>query len=269
MDLIDPNIFRSEYLLPEIMQQRRTAEVGYADPQALTLTEKQDLENQTERDSLNAWAVFQRAYDEQYRTHVDGYVEAIADLRNITDASDEFTLTMGARMQGFQLDQAYFKRIAVPTLTKMLPVFPQYAEWNQGERWYDFLSMLLDGKVTAKPLYTEDYVNFDVSPGGPLLHAGGTWFKTTHVQVSLSYMGYNNVLTSLEQPFSTEPALQMLDAYMPLNLVLKHLGFYVGFEIKVGVGCHWLTSRQRARFRAEIHDPKLAQWGRIIKGRAL
>ena len=262
MQLVTPQEFKSEFLLPELMQQENRLPPLPANYHSLSDTDKQRVQQQRSRDKLNPYVVLMREYDREYMQHLGLPIEAMARNRDITPQTENFALTMGARLQGFTLQESFYLRITDSVLRHMLPSLPQYVDTNSGNNWGAFLGLLLDGKLRVEQLWTKDYVNFTGSPQGPTIIDGGPWFKSTHVSVQLSYIGYRNVLAQLGSSFTSELAHQILEDYMPVNLVLERMGFYVGMSLNVYISGHVIGGRKHLLVYPDT-DPELYPYGRL------
>ncbi|AQT28586.1 hypothetical protein YOLOSWAG_104 [Erwinia phage vB_EamM_Yoloswag] len=111
-------------------------------------------------------------------------IQQLLDIRNITadsptEIAEESIRQLGINvsrdMMSYRIDQ--YKRV--------IDVLPDYSQLAGTRDWSKFVSFLLGGQFDTTRLWTADYQTFLPTPLGVLIKDGGTWYKTTHVDLEV------------------------------------------------------------------------------------
>jgi hypothetical protein len=105
---------------------------------------------------------------------------------------------------------------------------------NGTELFIKFIDLVLNADTQVDVLYTEDYINFYKSPQGPPLIAGGTWYKTTHIELSIALLSSYPVL--LYGQTLVQRIRRLFYQNCPINLVIEKFWFVIKVYATVGIG---------------------------------
>jgi len=73
-------------------------------------------------------------------------------------------------------------------------------------------------------LYTNDYLNFVEEPQGPLVIDGGTWFKTTHITLTINLFNLDTLVLAAGKTL-IERTKELFYAFAPTALVINRTDF--------------------------------------------
>lgn len=139
------------------------------------------------------WDDMTEVFNQVMETNVDSPIEQLERIRFITDATDDGILATTARLLGFDLSQDMLS-LNGDNLVKLVSQLPLYADQNGTELFVKFIDLIFNARTVVDYLYTQDYVNFVTEPGGPLVKDGGTWFKTTHIDLSIELLHSEDIV---------------------------------------------------------------------------
>jgi hypothetical protein len=132
------------------------------------------------------WKDLVDAFDELMLYSVDGPRRQLEELRFLKPDSDSKVLGDVCRMLGFDLSEDLLN-MSVNKFIKLASQIGMYPDTNGTENFVKFISMMTNGTCTVSYLWTKDYVNFYESPSGLVLNMGGSWFKTTHIDLNMGF----------------------------------------------------------------------------------
>lgn len=115
------------------------------------------------------------------------------------------------------------------------------------ESAYRMIAYILGRRVTAYPLYTEDYATFYEQPLGALRIDGGTWYKTTHINLEMQKVPADQ---NIKLPVGTTLKDRFLSAFFslaPINLVIDQFFFSIEVENTEDLGITGVVYRQPVR----------------------
>jgi len=116
-------------------------------------------------------------------------------------------------------------------LTKIVTQLPLFPNNNSTIYFKNFLEIILNSVIDVEYLYTEDYENFYPTPGGPLIIDGGTWFKSTHINVSMNLVDFDSLILSSGETLY-QKAISLFYNFAPITLVVKELSFLIIFNVE-------------------------------------
>lgn len=142
---------------------------------------------------------------------------------------DSEILQRTVRMLGFDLSSDILSLNSIG-LQRLVHLLPLYHEQNGTEKFQKFLSFLLGREITYNQLYTRDYRNFYYKPLSALIIDGGSWYKTTHIDVNVDVSGLSEQLIIRPDQNIRDRLTEIFYAFCPINLVIKHLYFVINLK---------------------------------------
>lgn len=208
-----------------------------------------------------------------------------------TKIFDEDLLNSTAKMLGFNLSYDIYQSIKdrfIPLVSQLSlyhhtngvgnkAIYKDSNNKDIDKSFTSFLSFILGADVSYRELYSNstDMVNYkdlvEDIPAGSIerlnqdsIVSKNTWFKTTHINVSIDVTALQNSLGSLSRSGYTfiERLKQLLYAYMPINLVIHRifLGYYFNANLKLAAG---IAERKYRLYSLGLYDPII---GVLISG---
>lgn len=170
------------------------------------------------------WDEFTRAVDEFLLAHVQGYIDQLSALRNLSPELERKFKELALRQIGYTLDDATLKGFSPEDVFLLIYDFASFTEHSGTQDFEKFLSRLLKSEVKVKPLWTENYVDFSpvLPPGSVTVDEGGPWFLSTHVSINFNWVELERLTLS-----GTSLKKRIFDIFYhfaPINLVLKDIG---------------------------------------------
>lgn len=184
----------------------------------INLLKEPDSNNQTWIDLVNA-------FEQVVTDNIEHPIQSLETIRYITIDADQDILQRTARMLGFDVTQDVLN-LNSESLTKVVTQLAMYPDKNGTEIFNKFIDLILNSTTTINNLYTTDYMNFSKTHG-TLIHEGGKWFKTTHIELSVE------ILSSALDKFSPGLFRRILGVFYnfcPIALVIKHFYFIITFK---------------------------------------
>jgi hypothetical protein len=99
-----------------------------------------------------------------------------------------------------------------------------YPDQNGTEYFTKFIDLVLNANTEIVSLYTEDYMNFYEKPGGKLVIDGGTWFKTTHISLSINLFNLETLTISAGRTLF-DRVKDLFYTFAPAALVIDRVDF--------------------------------------------
>lgn len=156
-------------------------------------------------------------------TNVDSPIEQLERIRFISASTDDPILATTARLLGFDLSQDVLN-LNADNLAKVVTQLSMYPDQNGTQYFTKFIDLVLNANTEIVSLYTEDYLNFYEQPKGALLIDGGTWFKTTHISLSINLFSLATLnLSSGETLF--DRVKELFYTFAPVALVIDRTDF--------------------------------------------
>lgn len=174
--------------------------------------------------------VFSRVMD----TNVDGPIFQLERIRTVDKDSDVGILNSTARLLGFDLTQDVLN-LSADNLTKVVSQLSLYPDQNGTILFTKFIDLILNALTEVQYLWTQDYVNFYPTPGGTLVADGGTWFKITHINLSMALLSLDTLVLSPGQSLY-QRVKELFYTFAPVALVIERLDFVILFEDKEWLG---------------------------------
>lgn len=111
-------------------------------------------------------------------------VEALLNIRNVTDQTDVSMIERSIRMAGVNISAGLLRSQAV-RLGAAFDSIVGYRDVVDSEYWDRYCAFLLDDVFKSSRLWTADYGTFHRDPQGTKVIDGGKWYKTTHVELEV------------------------------------------------------------------------------------
>lgn len=174
------------------------------------------------------WGSFLEALQEFYTEQVRNPIGELQDIRNMKASTPLIFIKQSLMDMGINIppdmivnpERLYDSVYMIPLLHRVLGL----------ESAYRAISYVLGRRVTVYDLYTEDYANFYEQPFGALRVDGGTWYKTTHINLEMQKVGADS---NIRLPSNTTLKDRFLSAFFtlaPINIVIDQ--FYFSIEIE-------------------------------------
>jgi hypothetical protein len=181
------------------------------------------------------WATLVEAFDAVIIANVDDPIKQLESIRFLSPGADPKTFVDVCRMLGFDLSQDILN-MSQDKFTKLASQLGMYPDTNGTEDFTKFISLMTNGNCTVEYLWTKDYVNFYNEPLGQLLVDGGTWFKTTHIDLNMGF----STLDGLQLKDGQTLGQRIVDIFYqqaPAALVIKKQTFTVTMSTDdIGIG---------------------------------
>lgn len=126
----------------------------------------------------------------------------------------------------------------------MIPLIHQLTGLESATR---MIAYILGRRVVSRDLYTEDYIGFYEEPLGALRIDGGTWYKTTHINLEMQKVPADQTITL---PTGTTLKDRFLSAFFslaPVNLVIDQFFFSIEIENKDDFAMQGVVYKQPVR----------------------
>lgn len=131
------------------------------------------------------WESFLDILEESNNRNVDIPIKKLRDMRDLSRNSDIDLIRESIQMLGINVTDT-FESFAISNLAKILPQIATFHEVEGTPRFKAILEIILGVRVSVKPLYTSDYLEFYPEPLGELAISGGSWYLTSHVDLTFS-----------------------------------------------------------------------------------
>ncbi len=131
-----------------------------------------------------AWDDLITAFENVSDERVGKLNQALLNIRDLAYVDDPKLAEQNLRLKGITLtDELY--NLRGTEIFKSLAVMPSFSELHGSPNYPKFLAFLLGRDIKVQRLYTSDYVNFSPEPEGLMVHEGGNWYQTTHVEIEV------------------------------------------------------------------------------------
>lgn len=183
--------------------------------------------------SSQKWADFADTVEDVFSLNLQDPISQIEELRFLLPTQGNEELQKTARLLGFNLTNDVLE-LSTSNMSKLVTQLALYYESSGTELFIKFIDLVLNAKTEVDALYTENYVDFFKSPQGPLLKDGGTWYKTTHVELAVGLLSSYPILVYGQS--LTERIRRLFYVNAPINLVIHKFWFVAEIDTEVGIG---------------------------------
>jgi hypothetical protein len=175
-----------------------------------------------------AWADMTDVFNTVMEANVDGPIQQLEYIRFLPPDADPKILAEVCRLLGFDLSQDLLN-MSLDKFTQLASQLGKYPDTNGTEEFTKFISLMTNGNCSVEYLWTQDYINFYPEPRGALLIHGGSWFKTTHVDLN---MGFSTLAGLQLQPGQTlgQKIVEIFYQQAPATLVIERQTFTVSMQ---------------------------------------
>ncbi|WOL24681.1 tail protein [Yersinia phage fHe-Yen9-02] len=156
-------------------------------------------------------------------------IEQLLRIRKIDPTSNDTLTEQSVRQLGINIarDLMEYRTTSYKSVFDSLPDYNLVAGTSQ---WPKFVGMLLGAQFNSYRLFTSDYATFLPTPLGTLIQSGGTWYKTTHVDLEVDA---HVIDSGLDLTIDGAAGPQIIAALMTVGLTeqqatewhLNHVGF--------------------------------------------
>ncbi len=171
------------------------------------------------------WKDLVDSFDVVLKDNIDDPIRQLEFLRFLPPDAAPETLINVCRMLGFDLSQDILN-MSVGKFMQLATQLGMYPDTNGTEDFTKFVSMMTNGTCTVDYLWTNDYINFYLTPQGSTIERGGDWFKTTHVNLNMGF----TTLEGLQLKFGQTLGQKVVDIFYqqaPAPMVIKTQTFTV------------------------------------------
>lgn len=191
------------------------------------------------------WGAFLEALQEFLTVQVRDPLSQVVNIRDIKSTSPIVFVKQALRDLGITLppdmivdpDRLY-------NSIYMIPLIHQITGLESATR---LIAYILGRRVVSRDLYTEDYVSFYEEPLGALRIDGGTWYKTTHINLEMQKVPADQ---SIILPQGTTLKDRFLSAFFslaPVNIVIDQFFFSIEIENKEDFAIQGVVYKQPVR----------------------
>lgn len=182
----------------------------------------------------DVWRDFMEAFQNVMEINVEGGVSELERIRFLDLDADPEVMKATARMLGFDLteDVLNMSRDSILKLVTQLGLYPD----SNGTRDYiKFFGLLINGDAERNELWSQSYKKFYTTPKGKLLIDGGQWFKTTHIELTVTLRQLEGLELSKGQTLYGR-VVSIFYKQAPINVVIERFYFGVNLECEFGLG---------------------------------
>lgn len=156
-------------------------------------------------------------------------IQQLVDLRRITPTSTTEVMEESAQEIGINVTRDIMS-FRSDVFKKIFDTLPEYSEVSGTRDWHKFVAILLGTNFESYRLYTNDYQSFVPTPLGTMIKDGGTWYKTTHVDLEVDAHLINS---GLDLTITRESKADIVAALINVGMTeteaeewhLNHIGF--------------------------------------------
>lgn len=191
------------------------------------------------------WGSFLDALQDFYEAQVRNPLRQLQEIRDIKATTDTAFVKQALADMGITVPPDMI--VDPERLYNSVYMIPLLHEVLGRESAYNAISFVLGRRVKVYDLYTEDYVNFYETPYGPLRIDGGTWYKTTHINLEMQMIGSD---TTMLLPAGTTLKDKFLAAFYslaPINIVVDKFYFLIEVENKDDFGIQGVVYKHPLR----------------------
>lgn len=191
------------------------------------------------------WGAFLEALQEFLTVQVRDPLSQVVNIRDIKATSPIVFVKQALRDLGITLppdmivdpDRLY-------NSIYMIPLVHQITGLESATR---LIAYILGRRVVSRDLYTEDYISFYEEPLGALRIDGGTWYKTTHINLEMQKVPADQQIilptgTTLKDRF-----LSAFFSFAPVNVVIDQFFFSIEIENKEDFAIQGVVYKQPVR----------------------
>lgn len=180
-----------------------------------------------------AWDDLIQACETVSDERVGAMNKALLEVRDLAYVKDERLLEQNLRLKGITLSDEIYN-LRGTEIFKSLAAMPSFSELHGSPKYARFLSFLLGREIKVSRLYTSDYVNFSPMPEGRLIHEGGNWFQTTHVELeveNIEELGHNAEALVQRLFYRFAPIEEVI--YRTMDLIRIVANYYLRTRVEV------------------------------------
>jgi acyl-ACP thioesterase len=130
--------------------------------------------------------------DEYFKQNVTQYIDQFEQLRAINENTPNQIVDDSIRLIGMNIPN-WVMEANGNNIRQCFYHLTQFYQVSGVNAYPKFIEFLLGRGFKVSNLYTSDYVSFYTEPKGKLVHEGGTWFSTSHVDLEVYA---NNILNA-------------------------------------------------------------------------
>lgn len=172
---------------------------------------------------VKTWRELVESLDFIDELHVDKPIRALEQIRFLYPGASQEFLYRTVEMLGFDVNKDLLSG-STNNLGKLAAQLGRYADVNGTIDFVHFIDLLCQSKTTVDYLYSDDYVNFYTKPQGKMLHEGGRWFATTHVDVTMMMFGLETLVLAGDGQRLAARAKLVFEKFQPYDLVIRRFG---------------------------------------------
>ena len=201
------------------------ADATFEDMAPLMLKEKQ------------VWIDLVSALNEVVSANVDEPLMELENLRQLTADTDAWVLMQTCRMIGFDVSQDIMD-FSTAKLLRIVTQLAMYCDQNGTQLFQNFMDLLINSNTNIVYLWTENYRQFYDKPYGALVVDGGTWYKTTHVNVFLALLVDDTSLSNVSLAGQTlfQRVKKLFYQFAPITLIIYKFYFTYIEHLNIGLG---------------------------------
>lgn len=198
------------------------------------MAEKAQIENLLTpyiRERGDAWQILVRAFEKLNFHNVEKPIEDLELLRFLNEGTDKHILIETCRLLGFDLTRDVLE-LRASTFTSIVNQLPLYNDYNGRDEFVKFISLIIGSETSVVNLWTQDYKIFLPSPQGLLLIDGGSWYRTTHIDLIVKR---DNLLHIFLQQGKTllDRIKDIFYKQAPITLVIHRIVLYTDLNINI------------------------------------
>lgn len=111
-------------------------------------------------------------------------IQQLLDIRRVNTSSTTEVLDESVQQLGINVTRDIMSYRSEVFKTAF-DVLPEYSRVSGTKVWSKFVAFLLGANFESYRLFTNDYQSFVPTPLGSMIKDGGTWYKTTHVDLEV------------------------------------------------------------------------------------
>lgn len=182
---------------------------------------------------LQVWNDLITSFHEVMDSNVEQPIKQLENLRDLSRNADRQSLVETCRLLGFDITQDVLN-ISVENVLALAGQLGQYPDNNGTENFVKFLSLMMNALVGIDYLYTWNYRDFYPKPYGELVMNGGSWYKTTHVDLGIELASLAGLYLKPGQKLDQRVKEIFYDE-APVTLVIHNLYFDIRLPTSFGL----------------------------------
>ena len=188
---------------------------------------------------LDVWSDLMDCFDEVCKANIERPIEQLELIRDMSKVGDRNIMEQTCRLLGFDLSQDVLS-ISVDSVVSLVTQLGIYRSYSGTKKFINFFSLMLNALSDCEYLYTDDYMDFYTKPKGKLITEGGSWYATTHVELSVALASLAGIVLKPGQSLYDRVKELFYDA-APAHLVIDRLYFTVTVNAEFGVAAALYT----------------------------